>query len=108
MGIGHVAGRAGDGGEDVALVDLHPGPSNNVAISRRVLDDVLVTRRKSSPCVVEPPDRLHRAGQWLPGDGEHAVDIKEDAVNHGHRTPELRKGRHKGARRRVSARLMES
>src|SRR5580704_8031111 len=37
MGLGHIAGRARDGGEDTALADLHPARAK-AAISRRVLD----------------------------------------------------------------------
>jgi hypothetical protein len=28
-------------------------------------------------------DRLDRTAQWLPGDGEDAVDIEQDAFKHG-------------------------
>ena len=76
MGVGQVTGRARDCGEDVAFVDLHPGPSQQRGDltprpRRRVGHEA-----KGHTLSREPPDRLDRSAQRLPGHGEHAVDIE--------------------------------
>ena len=51
MGIGQVTSRAGDCGEDVAFVDLHPGPSQQRRRSHAASSTTCWSRGERAPCV---------------------------------------------------------